>query len=302
MLGLSQHFAGNQADAARYSESARHPSVTAEAIRNLHFGYDHRIRAATILSRALWLSGFLDQARDVALALSDDTADRGHTASISFYLVWTTPMFIEFGEYSVSNRLIDRLYNVATRHSLKPYVAIGLAWKGWLAARQGDYSSGAGMMDEAIDRLRYDRYDVLVPRILSLSAETLFGAGQLQASSHRIDHAISEAKRIGDRVHLPDILRIKGDIVGAGVVPDVPSASRYYRDALRLGENQAALIWQLRAQAGLVKLGGECAIPREFDKLGQLYEAFKEGFDSHDLIAVRGLLENRGFTQLANRQ
>jgi len=211
-------------------------------------------------------------------------------------------MFIEFGEFGLPNRLIDRLQNVAIRHSLKPYFAVGLAWKGWLTARQGDYSAGASMMDEAIDRLRYDRYDVLVPRILSLSAEVLFGAGQFQASSHRIDHAISEAKRIGDKVHMADILRIKGDIVGTGPVPDARSASNHYLDALKLAQDQAALIWQLRAQAGLVKLGGQWATPREFDKLGQLYGAFEEGFDSQDLIAVRGLLEARGCRLLASRQ
>jgi predicted ATPase/DNA-binding winged helix-turn-helix (wHTH) protein len=302
LLGLSRHFAGDQAEAARCCESARHPSMTAEAISRLHFGYDHRIRAASTLSRALWLSGFLDQARDVAVALDDDTADRGHTASICFYLVWTTPMFIEFGEYDVPNRLINKLRNIAGRHSLKPYLWIGLAWKGWLTAREGDYSKGASMMEEAVDGLRYDRYDVLVPRILSLSAEVLFGAGQFQAASHRIDHAIVEAKRFDDRVHMADILRIKGDIVGTGPVPDARSASKYYLDALKIAHDQAALIWQLRAQAGLVKLGDQWRTPRELDKLEQLYGAFEEGFDSQDLIAVRGLLQARGGPPLASRQ
>ncbi len=302
LLGLSQHFAGHQSDAARCCDSARYPSVTADVISRVHFGYDHRIRAASVLSRALWLGGSLDQGRDVAIALSDDTADRGHTASICFYLVWTPPIFIEFGEYSLPKRLISRLQNIAARHSLKPYLAVGLAWKGWLTAREGDYSAGASMMDEAIDRLQYDRYDVLVPRILSLSAEILFRAGQFQASARRIDHAISEAKRIGDRIHIADILRIKGDIVGSGPVPDAQAASSYYRDALTLAQDQAALIWQLRAQAGLVKLGGRWAAPTEVEKLEQLYGTFEEGFDSRDLIAARGLIHASGRMLSASRQ
>jgi tetratricopeptide (TPR) repeat protein len=189
--------------------------------------------------------------------------------------------------------LINKLQNIAARHSLKPYLWIGLAWKGWLAAREGDYSTGARMMDEAVDRLQYDRYDVLAPRILSLSAEVLFGAGQFQAASSRIDHAIAEAKRLDDRVHMADILRIKGDIVGTGPVPDARSASKHYLHALQIARDQAALIWQLRAQVGLVKLGAQWRTPHELEKLERLYGAFEEGFDSRDLIAVRGLVQAR---------
>jgi hypothetical protein len=176
---------------------------------------------------------------------------------------------------------------------LKPYFAISLAWKGWLTARLGDYISGSKIVEDSIDRLKHDRYDVLVPRILSLSAEFLCMIGELRAASERIDGAIREAKRLGDVTHMADILRIKADIVARGAPEAKAAAAEQYLAALHQARKQEALIWQLRTTASLVRLGGRWADASHVRSLRQLYESFEEGFDSRDLVSVRGLLEAR---------
>jgi hypothetical protein len=230
-------------------------------------------------------------------ALGDPSGSRfianiqGHSATVCFFLVWTTPLFIEFGDYGVAQAQIEWLQNVASRHSLKPYFAIGLAWKGWLTTRLGDCVSSSRIVEDGIDRLRHDRYDVLVPRILSLSAEFLCLIGELPAASERIDKAILEAKRLGDVNHMADILRIKGDILARSSLGNKDSAAEQYLAALGLAQQQEALIWQVRAMASLVRLGGRWAEPSRIQSLRELYDSFEEGFDSRDLVVVRSLLE-----------
>jgi len=90
---------------------------------------------------------------------------------------------------------------------------------------------------------------------------------------------------------MADILRIKGDILTRSIPGGKDSAAQQYLAALDQARQQEALIWQVRAMASLIKLGGRWAEPSWVQSLRQLYESFEEGFESRDLVSVRGLLE-----------
>ncbi len=254
-------FCGRSGARLGLCESARAPSFAAQAITNIHFGYDHRVRAAGVLVRALWLRGYLDQARQLASSLTDETVQRGHTASLCFHLIWTTPVFIEYGESAAPQALIAKLHEVATQYSLKPYTAVAIGWSGALMVKQGQVPEGIHKLEEAVSRLQVDRYDVLTPRLVSTWAEALSLSGRRELAAATIDRAVALAERLGDVLHMPDILRIRGDIHARSGPEHFVAAQQCYGTAVNLARDQAALVWELRAQMGLARLEGGARRP-----------------------------------------
>jgi hypothetical protein len=88
MIGISQHYLGDQLGARRYLEHmlvhyvppARKPDIT-------RFQFNQRVTARALLSRVLWLQGFPDQAMRAAESNIADARAANHVTSLCYALV-----------------------------------------------------------------------------------------------------------------------------------------------------------------------------------------------------------------------
>ena len=95
--------------------------------------------------------------------------------------------------------------------------------------------------------------------------------------------ALDLSERGGERWCLPELLRIKGELL---------QSEDHCRQALDLAHRQGALSWELRAATSLARLwkqGGKTA--EAIELLTSVYDRFTEGFETADLRTAYALID-----------
>ena len=120
--------------------------------------------------------------------------------------------------------------------------------------------------------------------------------GQMADAQLAIDAALERCDHSEGRWCLPELLRIKGELVRLqGSANAVNTAEDNYVRALESARRQEALSWELRAATSLAKLWqGRRKIAEAEQLLSSVYDKFSEGFETHDLKTARELINEFG--------
>jgi predicted ATPase len=289
MLGISHHLLGDQASARRHCETALKP----EPIQNsslIRSGYDQRIRALVMLARSLWLQGYASRAVTVASQALHRANALDHPVSLCVCWISTVTVFLWTGDWSEADRTIDRLIACAEKYSLRPYHAIGLGLKGELSLRQGDAQAGQNLLTACLDALEAGQHQSLTAVFISSLAIALARAGQLDEADAAIDRALAWGEPTRSHFHLPEMMRIKGELLASG--SHWSEAECWFSRSLDLAREQSALAWELRTATSLAQLWGRQGRSDKAARvLRPVYDRFTEGFDTPDLRAAKCLLD-----------
>ena len=119
-------------------------------------------------------------------------------------------------------------------------------------------------------------------------------AGQTADGLAAAEQAIERAEHTKARWLLPELLRIKGELLllQAATTGATAAAEDHFRQALDWARRQDALSLELRAAASLARLLHDQSSPADAKTVLQpVYDRFTEGFDTADLKAARALLD-----------
>jgi predicted ATPase/DNA-binding winged helix-turn-helix (wHTH) protein len=291
MLGVSNHIKGSQAAAQFHCERGLALASEYSAFNGNYFGCDHRIGASVALARALWLRGFPDQALGIAQKAIDEAASRNQPISICISLMYSSSVLLWTGDHPSAAALINQLIAYASRYSLEPYRAAGVARKGELAIALGQTESGIVLLRSALEIIHTEQYQLVITTFVGALAEGLRKAGQFEEALFTINGAIVHATRSGAQFDLSELLRIKSQILAAR--QERQSAIDCLTEALAVARQQSALSLELRATMVLARLlsdGGQRDQARH--ALGLVYDRFTEGFQTADLKRARAFLED----------
>jgi predicted ATPase len=291
LLGISYHLIGNAVGARAHLDAALARPQVSRRINTILFGFDHRNRARIAEARNLWLLGFPDQAARAARATVDDAARTNHPVTLAIALIWAVSVYLWRGDLASAEESIERFIAHAERHSLAPYTAVGLGVKGELSVRRGDADAGIQALRDALETLHAARYELLTTASTSALAEGLALRGDFAEALSTIEEGIARIEANGDLFAMPELLRIKGDILAASPQPDLSGAADCFRRSLDWARRQSAASWELRTAISLARLRlreGQGEDARE--TLAPVYARFTEGFESGDLVAARALL------------
>jgi predicted ATPase/DNA-binding winged helix-turn-helix (wHTH) protein len=285
-LGISCHLMGVHHDAHEHLVAA----LSDARIRGgIDFGFDHRNRARITMARNLFMHGYPDQASRMARETVVDAATLEHPVTLCIALIWAVYVHIWSGELQKAEEDIVRFFEHAQRYSLAPYLAVGAGVQGELAIRRGDVGAGIRAVRDALRTLHADRYELLSTAFLGAIAEGLATLGQFEDALAAADAAIELVERQGDLIVMPDLLRIKADILAS--LSDHIGAEAGLLHALEMSRSHGALAWELRAATKLARLWAkQSRSGAARDLLRPLYERFTEGFGTADLRAARQLL------------
>jgi tetratricopeptide (TPR) repeat protein len=197
-------------------------------------------------------------------------------------------VFLWSGDHATAAGIIERLIGHAERHSLGPYIHVGLGLRGELAVKHSDPEAGLALLRRAQDALQKHHHGILDTVFATAQTKTLGHLGRLPEAAIAIDRAIACAERKGDSFDLAEMLRLKASFVAPGS-PD--EAEPCYMRALQVARAQGALSWELRAAISLAHLWiarGRARAAHELVRatLGR----FAEGFQTADLLAAQALL------------
>jgi predicted ATPase len=290
-LGTAHHFLGNQAAAQLHLERGMELAVELGTFNVNFFDFDPRIFALVRLARTLWLRGFSDRALRIVQKAIDEAASRDHPVPICISLVYASMLLLRTGDLPAVSDLIEQLIVHARRYSLEPYRALGIALKGELAIAREEPEAGLDLLRSALETLRAQQYNLLIPGFTGALAEGLRKTGQFEEALFTINGATARATSSGVELDLSELLRIKSQILAAR--HDRESAMTCLTEALAIARAQSALAWELRSTMALARLLSEQGQREQArHNLALVYDRFMEGFETADLMLARTLLED----------
>ena len=165
--------------------------------------------------------------------------------------------------------------------------------EGLARLRSGQLSESISLLRQGIENWTKRGGHSRVPYLKSALAEALALQGDLVAALELNDESLEQIARPGwrERMHEAEVLRLKGWILMRQGRDE--EAEKILRASIDWARQQQARSWELRSSTTLAQLlfeRGKRQAAREL--LGPIYGWFTEGFDTHDLIAARTLLES----------
>jgi predicted ATPase/DNA-binding winged helix-turn-helix (wHTH) protein len=295
MIGISQHYLGDQASARRHLECvlAQYISPVQRWSYITRFGIDLLVTVRVFLAWALWLQGFPDQAMRAAESGIADAWATNHAISLCYALAQgACPIALLVGDLAAAEHYAGMLLDHSTIHAPARWHTYGRIYQGVLAIKRGATVAGLRLMGADLDEHDKARSRVL-RTIALLTAESLGRAGKAADRLTALEEALAWAATTDERWLIAELLRIKGELLllqNASRAAD--SAAELFREALDLSRRQGTLSWELRAATSLAQLRRDQGRAAEAVALLQpVYDRFSEGFETADLRATKALLD-----------
>jgi predicted ATPase len=270
ILGLTQHYLGNQAEAGQALERVRTIVRRTGTATDTDFQLTSEVAVPALLARILWLQGFPDQAMTVLQEAIDASRRADHWFSL-YYTVCLTgcPLTLWIGDLAQTQTYLDMTVNSAANDRWKE------CWALMLRLRKG------GAQERLVASFLEPRLDLsTAANILSMASLPIIPVPQ-----H--DENIGESEW-----NLPEVLRVNAELLlWHGGVGALAEAEAQLLRSLDVARRQATLSWELRAATSLAQLwqrGGRVASAR--DLLAATVDRFTEGFGTSDVVTARRLI------------
>jgi len=244
------------------------------------------------LAHALWLRGFIDQAKLEAQASIGEPVPDYPFLLLRVLYYGTCRIMPTTGDFAAAEQSIARLIETATRINAPFWQTAGHFLSGKLLIEQGEFTQGVAVLNDAFDACRRTGWRVSSPEFKGALATGFAGLGQPDEALAAVNEGLDDLVQAehGHDLFFAELLRIKGEILlrrGAE-----SAAEDLFREAIDKAHGREALLWELRAALSLARLrvkqgrGGEA---RRI--LAPVYDRFTEGFDAADLLAAKQLLD-----------
>lgn len=290
-LGVSLHHRGDLVGARAQLEAAI-LCPTAQSSDFAYLGFNARVIAGVVLARNLWLQGQPDQAVLRARQTIAEAVSSEDQVTLSIALIWGISLFLWTGDLAEAEEHLGWFVSRAKSYSLGPYLAIGRGFEGELAIRRGDPEGGVARLLESLNELHRARYELLTSAFNIAVAQGLSASGRPDAGLAIVDNAIWRIRESGGDVpYLPELLRVKGNILLSQSRSMKEDAEACFLRSLELSRCQGARSWELRTAVDFANLLAE---QRQYDRAEQLlhpiFEEIAEGTDTEDFQAAARML------------
>jgi len=293
LAGISLQFAGDLGAARSELETALRHGQAPQRTRAAYLGFDGQTLASIVLARTLWLQGQPAQALELLHQSVKDAERKDHPVTLAITLIYAMSVLFWNSDIDGGKKHLDRFVAHAQRHSLAPYLAVGLGFKGRLALMQGDARSGVESLQACLTQFHAMRYELLTTPFSMTLAEGLGAVGRHAEAMMVVDETIRLCEANGDLIFMTELLRVKGRLLLSLSPASDKDAEACFTQALEWSRRQGALAWELRTAidyAALLEARGQPDSARAI--LQPVVERFTDGAATADLKAAERLLTN----------
>jgi predicted ATPase/DNA-binding winged helix-turn-helix (wHTH) protein len=279
VVGIALHYLGDHIKA----QLAVDPIVNQFVAPTDRGDLGNRLAAQPAHANILWTRGFPDQAIRTERSAINDAEMLNNPLFLAGSLAQIAcPIAFYVGDLAEAERSVDMLLDCSLKYALTPWHALAQCLKGTLLIAQND-AAGLALLRTGLARLRQADFTFRYTICLAALAQGLGAFGQVAEALTAIDEALERANRHEERWCLPELLRIRGELLRLDPKVD-GSAEACFRDALDEARRQQALSWELRAATSLAKLWRDAGKTAEAKQLlTGVYDRFTEGFETADL-------------------
>jgi DNA-binding SARP family transcriptional activator/predicted ATPase len=254
-------------------------------------GSDAGVSALAYEACCLWCLGFPEQALAKSQASITLARDLNHLFSIADVLCYGGCLFNSLRQepQALKENALE-LAQLSKEKGFLSFEATGISYYGEALAMEGRFTEG-------IEKIRRGAAQKLslsarcnLSGIVGNLAEALTKAGLPDEGLATFNKALDLVEEMGERYYQAELLRLKGELLLAQ--GNQVEAEAVFLEALEVAQRQQAKMWQLRAATSLASLQLEQGRSGEaYQALAEIYGWFTEGFDTHDLIQARLLLQ-----------
>ena len=249
------------------------------------------------LGNALWLSGFLDQARQrnrEALQSARESRNLPVRAAVftfaSEYFIWT-------GEQDRLRESVDAFE--AVQAELETIVGLPEFMEvrnGWLLIERGEAQEGIQSIRSGIANLQARNISMYGSFHAALLALAYKRANRIDDAFASINDALRFVEQSGERFYEAEIHRLRGEwLLAYSRASATGEIEGCFRKAIEIARKQEAKSWELRATTSLARLMRDTNCREEGRAmLAHICNWFTEGFDTSDLKEAKALLEQLG--------
>jgi hypothetical protein len=294
LAGISLHFTGELGPARSELETALQHGQVPQGTRTAYLGFDGQTLASIVLARTLWLQGHPAQAMELLRETVKDAERKDHPVTLAITLIYAMSVLFWNGDLDDGKKHLDWFVAHAQRHSLAPYLAVALGFKGRLAMLQGDARTGVENLQACLTQFHAMRYELLTTTFSMTLAEALAAVDRHAEAMTVIEETIGRCEAKGDHIFMTELLRLKGRLLSLSPARE-EDGEPCFRQALDWSRRQGASAWELRAAvdyAELLQARGKSGDARAI--LRPVAEKFVDGAETADLKAARALLGRLG--------
>jgi hypothetical protein len=284
-------FTGDRREVLVHAQRALDVRVDSSILSAASFCYHNTIGARNASTHCLWMLGYPDQSLRCARENLKEALDRAEPMTIAIVINQAGMLYVWTGEWLSAVEMFDRLASHAAKYRLSTYSKIAVGWQGCLAVLRGDLSPGIECLRTTLADLRADGNQMWSPQLASVLARGLASAGQ-----HELGYAIASewcdwSESSGSSWDVMEIQRVKGEILISMSPARGAEGEACLLDSLRLAEQQFALSLALRSGMSLARFWADQQMAdKALELLSSVYNRFKEGFGTRDLITAAELL------------
>jgi predicted ATPase len=295
LIGNMRRIAGRPSEARMLLERVLERYAAPKNQRHrILFHYDQHALARAMLAHVLCLQGYVDQAKEQARISFEEagTSDDGFSRCWALQYA-VCPIALMTGDMAVADHAVASMNDLAARLDATLWKILGSFWEGKLLVERREFARGSALLQKALDKCDQTGWRICNAEFLGVLAQGLAGLGQLDTALVTVDKALARAEQSGERYSVPELLRIKGEVLLQQAANAGQSAGEdCLLDAIAAAREQGALFWELRAALSLARLRTNQNRQDEANQiLGPVYDQFTEGFEAADLKQAKSLLE-----------
>jgi predicted ATPase len=257
LMAYTLHFLGDQAGARRHLERmlAGYRPLERQT-HSFRYQMDQRVTGRMTLAMVQWVQGEPDEALACVEDNVRDALSIGHALSLCNALIKSgCPVAMLHGRTDLAQRYVELLLEHTRGPALFMWHPICRCFQGLLRLAQGDLDGGRHAVRAALDELPQARF--AFPQTWASSVLALADAqtGATAQGLLTIDQAIDQARRDDERWCLPELLRVRGEVLQLrGDAASRDAARSAFEQALVLAHETGAPGWARRTEASLQRL------------------------------------------------
>ncbi|HEY6631741.1 MAG TPA: AAA family ATPase, partial [Rhizobiaceae bacterium] len=295
LLGVPQTYLADHAQAnERLQWATDHYPAASRRRDMIRLGGDPRSSSLAHRTVNLLSQGALDAASRESKKAVEEARSTNQPTLLCVALAWAAGFVsLSLGELEQAGDLGEELVATAYKSSLRPFYAAGLCIRGTVAARRGVPEIAVDPLRSGLAEMQKARYLLFYPFFRAELALALGAMGRLDESLREIDATLHFALETDYRWYVPEILRMKGELLALHGSGDLTLIEDIYRQAMKQAVEHQAHFWALTAATSLAAhLQRQRRGADALSVLSPAYQRLSEGFAFARVGEAKRLLDH----------
>ena len=301
-LGMSSLYMGNSFSARQYLERCLE-LYDARLYRGQTF-LDIEVSSLSLLSHALWLLGYPDQAVDTSRRAVGLARQLAQPFSLAYALQYMLILHWLAQDSQATQRVGQELFRLAQQYGFSSFSSLEATHQGWLLLEAGRAGEGMRRIVAGLEGYRSVQIALARPCFLSILAQAYGKAGQAEDGLRVLSQAQELVRKTGERWYEAELYRLRAEMgwqesqraKGKSQRSKLEDeAEESLQRGLHIARRQEAKSLELRVATRLARLWlDQRKTTQARQLLSEVYAWFSEGFETADLRAARVLLDEIG--------